>query len=599
MKKIELSFAAALIIACGTASGQNFNPTVEVTNTYQGNASDMVKPMLEMSVPDSLLRFDLDFDYSVFEKRYDGSFSFKPYMLNMTPELDAYRGHQLFIKAGAGYSLHPEFDAVWSPYRKGALQMSLFASHKSYFGEYMDIAPQELDGATKLIPSGDTWKGYDALTKGGFEGRYNWDGAVLSFGAGYYGLHEKDFLGSRGYNALDFNGRIRSNRTDEKYFYYDFSIAGRFGQDDFKDIAVVEPFFTVEPNARITEGNVFLHGVAGPMLDYFHRVLVGVDAVSSTVSDMFHSSMGVIAVTPRYEFETGRWLFSLGLRVEGLFRPVEDPLSDFGVMNQAKGQVVYPAVNVLFNASDAVRIYASATGGTDINTYSSLIADNHHLTPLFQRYSPALMENTVEDVNAKIGVKGNICQKVQFDFNYGASILENGLLDGVWKYRKAMLPAVSYQDYNMLYANALIGVKAGKFDINAGIHYKETFLEDDAAFIGFLPEELTAEGQFVFNFNSRISAGFTLNAASGRNGNIPSYLHHESYYRDDVIIEPGMLLYSRIPGYVDLGFVASYQISRKFGVWGRAGNLLSETVQRNPFYAEKGTWGSLGITLTL
>ena len=61
---------AALLLACGAASAQNFNPTVEVTNTYQRNPSDVKKPLLEMAVPDSLMRFDLDFDYSVFEKRY-------------------------------------------------------------------------------------------------------------------------------------------------------------------------------------------------------------------------------------------------------------------------------------------------------------------------------------------------------------------------------------------------------------------------------------------------------------------------------------------------------------------------------------------------
>ncbi len=30
--------------------GQNFNPTVEVTNTYQGNASEVHKPLLGMNV---------------------------------------------------------------------------------------------------------------------------------------------------------------------------------------------------------------------------------------------------------------------------------------------------------------------------------------------------------------------------------------------------------------------------------------------------------------------------------------------------------------------------------------------------------------------
>lgn len=81
--------AAALLSAAPGLLGQNFNPTVEVTNVYQGDASDIHKPQLEMAVPDSLLRFDLDFDYEVFDKAYRGAYNFSPYMLDMRPEKDA------------------------------------------------------------------------------------------------------------------------------------------------------------------------------------------------------------------------------------------------------------------------------------------------------------------------------------------------------------------------------------------------------------------------------------------------------------------------------------------------------------------------------
>ena len=49
------------------AYGQNLNPTVEVTNTYEGGASSIVKPLQQMAVPDSVTTFNLDFDYSVFD----------------------------------------------------------------------------------------------------------------------------------------------------------------------------------------------------------------------------------------------------------------------------------------------------------------------------------------------------------------------------------------------------------------------------------------------------------------------------------------------------------------------------------------------------
>lgn len=58
----RIYFTAAALGACAISFGQNLNPTVEVTNTYEGDPSHIQKPLTEMMVPDSLLRFDLDFN---------------------------------------------------------------------------------------------------------------------------------------------------------------------------------------------------------------------------------------------------------------------------------------------------------------------------------------------------------------------------------------------------------------------------------------------------------------------------------------------------------------------------------------------------------
>ena len=53
---------AVLLSLCFTAGAQTFNPTVVVTNTYEGKTMEAHKKDLPMSVPDSLSRFDLTFD---------------------------------------------------------------------------------------------------------------------------------------------------------------------------------------------------------------------------------------------------------------------------------------------------------------------------------------------------------------------------------------------------------------------------------------------------------------------------------------------------------------------------------------------------------
>ena len=87
------------------AGAQNLDPTVVVNRAYEGKLMEVHKPMLEMAVPDSLRQFDLDFDYSVFENPYKGSYEFKPYELLMKPVSADMDKSVFWLKAGAGYSL--------------------------------------------------------------------------------------------------------------------------------------------------------------------------------------------------------------------------------------------------------------------------------------------------------------------------------------------------------------------------------------------------------------------------------------------------------------------------------------------------------------
>ena len=81
--RYAMILAAAMVSA--VAAAQNLDPTVEVSRAYEGNLVEVHKPTLEMSVPDSVQRFRLDFDYSVFDSPYKGSYEFNPYMTSMRP----------------------------------------------------------------------------------------------------------------------------------------------------------------------------------------------------------------------------------------------------------------------------------------------------------------------------------------------------------------------------------------------------------------------------------------------------------------------------------------------------------------------------------
>ena len=57
-----------MLAVCGTVSAQDLDPTVVVSRAYEGQLAEVNKPLFDMMVPDSVTRFELDFDYTVFEQ---------------------------------------------------------------------------------------------------------------------------------------------------------------------------------------------------------------------------------------------------------------------------------------------------------------------------------------------------------------------------------------------------------------------------------------------------------------------------------------------------------------------------------------------------
>ena len=590
MKRIYFA-SAVLVMSASVSFGQNFNPTVEVTNTYHGNPSEAHKPLLEMNVPDSLLRFDLDFDYEVFNKPYQGAYSFKPYMLDMRPAKDAWRGRKLFLKAGAGYSFHPQLDFVFSPELSGPFQMSIYASHKSYFGNYHKISPVlGEDEIFRLKETDGHFSGHDALTSAGFDGLYCWDKAILSFGVGYYGLAAKDTVMSRSYNALDFNARVRSNNDSESYFLYDIGLRGRIANDglDYKS-------FTFPDGVTVDKQNeswVFLDGLAGLVKDSRRSILAGFEAESASYSGFYEGSIGRVALIPSYRLKSGRWNLDLGVRFEYVFR--NDDKDYFRAMTGDVGQIVYPDAHVSFAAGESVSLYADATGGSRLNTYSSQISGNHHLNhsfladPAYESLTP-LIDNTVENVNAKIGVRGNVASSLQFDVNGGVGLYGNALMvSGLFTADGRLLPSLTYSDINLIYADVLLGWNSSRVKVDADFRYRSvSFPGKNAKNRGFALPKYCGGLRTAYNLSSRLYAGLAVEASSWREG----WCESEEVSSDDVKV--------RVPGYVDLGLNCGYKFNRKLELWLESGNLLCQTIQRNPFYAEKGLWVTAGVSLSL
>ena len=585
-----LAASAALCLIQHVASAQNLDPTVVVNKAYDGKLVQVHKPSFEMAVPDSVARFDLDFDYLLSDRPYKGADGFNPYELTMKPASVVQEPMTFYLNAGAGYTMHPTLDLVWSPLRSKAFKLDVYAIHGSYVGDYRSFSPAAPEaGKTLVVDSwresgGDRacWNGYDLMSRTGIDGRYEAASLSTGFDVSYYGLASRDLWKWRMYDALDVKVGVTSKPGNSSYFKYDVQAEYRFAEDKLKyDTAV---------NDYLGEHVFALDAVLGHVLGEGHQIMSDVNmdlAAYSHFADWPSSVVSQLSVTPHYVFVKGPWTVDAGLKLAKVMRS-ETSGSLFG----AREQIVYPDIKATFAAiPDAMRIYAIAGGGNKINTYASLLERNHHLDTSYGLAGQGLMDVTVERVSVSLGLEGRIGSIFSYDLrtgyvNYGNALLDAvSLVSGHAVGSVQYLPAVGYTPYQKYFATLDWRLNSESFRFDGVMTYTHAWGVNDVAAL-FAPAALTGDVSLEYNWNRRIYAGIDCQFSTARNGFVADVPNAD-------------LLDAKIPGYADLGVYFEYSCNRVLSVWARGGNLLGMTIQRNPLFAEKGASATVGICLNL
>ena len=568
----------ALIAACHAASAQDLDPTVVVNRAYEGKLMEVHKPALEMAVPDSLMRFDLDFDYSVFDRPYKGSYEFNPYLLSMKPSVSSDRSGVLYLRAGAGYRLHPELDLVWSPVvskKTNALKMNVYAHHRSYVGEYYEIdrviedINKEWQENNRLIRNGRVWDGYDLRSKAGLDMTYDWTGGVLGFDAGYAGLHQKDPRWARGYNAFDGSFHVASKALSE----YSYGLRARYR-------AAVDNSTGVDDQAaRLGEQLFDLSATIGKAMTDRKSYAMDVDVSSAVYSDLLTRSLTAVSVTPKYIYDHGVLHAALGVNFDVAF-------------DVDKQQVVYPDVDIRLKViPELVSAYVRLGGGAEVMSYASILEMTPHIkaaSALDMRSAyPGYgdMQYQLEDFSAVAGFEGRIRTAFSYNVYGGYADYRAGMLDWLMPemismccLRKATVP------YKKSFAALDMMWKSETFKADASVVYTypwgEAFDESDPQTVRLYlrPAAFKGNVSFEYNYNRRIFVGM------------------DCEFRTSMSTAFDFML---VPGYADLGLSAEYVTSRDHSFWVRGGNVLGMTIQRVPLYAEKGLYFTLGISLKL
>lgn len=605
--KSSYLIALATAMTCGTliAGAQNFNPKVEVTNTYEGKVMDVRKQDIPMNVPDTLLQFEYNVTYSVFDNPYKGSYEFKPYMIEMRPDAKPSDEKKLFLRAGAGYPLHPELDFVFTPASHKPFRLNVYDTFRGYYGGFGSFTPEDFReaGIGQFIwgKMDKSHQGYLFNNKFGLNGRYAMDKLCLDVDAGYRLIASSDTLQKRMFHAFEGSARLSPTVPFGAGAFYGAGFSLRYGTDGSTDmpnastawIDIPDDECIVDPGRKRAQNETSASADAslGVLIGDRSKVVGDVDMKVVVDNHGVEATAFNVSVTPKYVFETGRASLSAGLKLSLLTGTDNAGLYSKDLYSH-KSQFVYPDIRLDFSlVPDHLKIYAGVTGGDVINSYSSLMERNPYADAYFMT---SALDFSSESYNFRAGFKGNAGSRFQFDLSTGYVSFKNGLMDAVTNVNADFNPlycaSYMYCDYTMFDVKASMLWKSPRMDVDAYAKYQMATLPEDV-YGCFAPAPVVAGLSATYNWNRRVYAGISADVSGTRTGSVTTYVMN-----DDNILVPyqsGEMV--TVPGYINLGVNFTYKINQKWSVWAKGGNLLNDAVQQYFMHCERGANFTLGF----
>ena len=448
--------AAALTLP---AAAQDLNPQVQVTNDYKAELGTSGKQSVAMEIPDSLTLFSTAVSYDVFTTPYKGAYEFSPYEISVTPKKTLSDRSRLYVRAGAGYTLHPELDVVWSPRSPVKnTSLSVFEHFSGYAGGY-----RTLDGR-------GNYSGYDFYEHAGTSGYLFGTNFTLAAGLDYSGVYTSDFAGHSAFHDISLGGNICSD-ADSK-IVYEFSLDMDQVLDPVVMMTGVRASGSVYPNWVIPFDIRLDFNVES---DFYEKGPYG---------NVFVAQLSPKAL---YEFE----MVSIAAGVT--FSPAWDI------------QWLYPDIKITATLlDDSMQLYSYVKGGQFASSYADLKLADHWFNSTYT----AVMKPALERLNAGLGVRGSVLKNLQYDVKGGwasysdaplkslkADIANPGLLDC----------GITYADYNLWYASADAAWTSHRLDAGLSVKFSKT---DIAASDNYLDLPLfSGTADVTYNWNRRIFAG--------------------------------------------------------------------------------------------
>ena len=548
--------------------------TVEVSRPYDINTDGIRKPTLPTAVDDSLHRFDVHFDYSIFNRPYGDLYDFTPYESIQLSTVGANRTPFVYARLGSQYAfgdkgLMPAGEIyLQSKPRKGFCS-GLYGRHNSFFGD---------------LGRGFNW---DPILKTarmentvGGDLTYDWETVEMMVDVKYdYDTYRfspiresSQFPCSSGHTNGIFTGAINLNsaQKEENSIYYDVTFSYRNTKKALAMELPSTPFDTL----RMREHFLNVSGFIGASFDV-HRIYIDMNIEYAAYGGVHDFNIGVVEFSPIYQYHRKRLDARLGVKFGsryGMAGTIAEPGLDLTPRSS-----IFPDVDLRYTLVDKMLwAHAVVTGGNDLNPLSRMIDDCPLVLPDSQ------MGFGSRPLDATLSLEGVVAGRLGFN------------LEGIYKiYRNKMifvpvhdltgLPMLTaaYRDVNQYSVQAELFWRSQELTVGGRLRYASYRNQSDKSVVTEMPV-WTGNASFRYNFRERIIAQVECNFRSSTHGYMA-----EGYLSDDSSLLPGPVRYE-VPPIIDLDLHLNYLINKNLSVFVKAGNLLNQRNQYMPLYLEPG-----------
>jgi len=598
-----LSLCGSTILLQPVYAQQKIDPVLEVKRDFDAKLLEIHKGKLNTAYSDTVGNFNLNFDYSIFDKPLMNLYEFSPLPSAQIEGPKKLKYPFFYGNMGLNYPENIYLDLYLQPNMPSSLSLTIYGRHNSFWGEL------PLVNVAQGITTRDQIKvsAPSAQNNLGVDFGYNWKAGELGVNIDY----KKDFFSFYGYNqpraedlvvpnnlaviypnittlprvftaeyltdslshiydklSARFFVRSTNNRPNTFYYSLDFEYNNIGDKGNYETPIVNNGYNNYK---ELTENYLNAGGVLGQSFAKYHKFLIAFRYKTSNSVNTTTFNRSDLEIHPYYTFSKNRWVFEMGLKYNKYLNPSLEAFNIF-----FKGNISYELVKNRF------WFYGLMDGKNNYRTYQELMSVNPWITPNID------IQNTEEPIIAKIGFKGQVKDRFSYHIygGYTQYVKQLNLFyyTNLWIGPRNTFIA-TYKDMSKVGFGGEFFWKSKDFESGLSLEYNKYTNKDSSTVYNFSPFELQAFARY--NWRERLIFGATLHYRS----KTPTL-----YYFDpnSNVVNPTNEFMS---SFATVNLDVTYALNKRVSLYLKLNNILNTNEMYNMYYSKPGMGIGMGVIL--